>query len=117
VARQHERIGGAVQRGDLVAGDGTVAHHPTGQVRGGEASTDAGAVPGIDVVAPDEVQHGETGLDAGERLEQFERPLVRHPVADAEEGDGAPAAEVGQRAGRRRRDVAARGDDDDPLRR
>ena len=91
VARQHERIGHAVQPGDLVAGDGTVAHHPIGQVRSGEASPHAGAVAGLDVLAADEVQQGEIGIDAGERLEQFERALAGHPVADAEEGDRTAA--------------------------
>jgi hypothetical protein len=60
------------------------------------------------------VQRRQLGGEAGERLEQLERPLARHPVADAEERSPAAGAEIGAAAWRGHR-VAAGRNHQDPV--
>ena len=113
VAGQDERIGGPVQAGHLGAGDGP--WQTTRSARSAERSRSRtrALYRGSTSSRPTRCRIA-VSRDAAEGLEELERALAGHPVADAQERNRSPLAEIRQGC-RWRRDVAARGDDDDAF--
>ena len=112
-AGQHEDVGAGVEAGDAVPVEHAVVHDPVAE--DGDAAPDSLGVGRLDVVPAGEVESDPVVGEAAQCVEQLQRPLAGHPVADADGRGPAAVSQVGHRAVRQGRHVAPGRDDPDAV--